>query len=87
MKIPLTEFQQTKLKAASSGLTTEQFSELSLAETNAIAHRIDMVLLELHKENPFAFSTYAILDEKNRVVFQDQGITGTPFMNFVLGRK
>jgi hypothetical protein len=87
MKNPLTPEQQTRLSNASSGLTTDRFSELSLAETNAIANRINKVLLDLHKEAPFAFSTYAFSDEKNKVVFQDQGITGTPFMNFVLGKK
>lgn len=87
MKNPLTPEQQAKLKAASSGLTTDQFSKLSLGETNQYAARIDAVLLQLHKEAPFAFSTYAFLDEKNKVVFQDHPTTGTPFMNYVMGRK
>jgi hypothetical protein len=86
MKNPLSLEQQARLKAASSGLTTEEFSKLSLAETNEIANRIDKVILDLHKEIPFAFRTYAFLDEKNKVVFQDQNIVGTPFINYVLGR-
>ena len=87
MKNPLTQQQQARLKAASSGLLTEEFSKLSLGETNVYANRINQVLLELHQESPFAFNTYAYLDEKEKVVFQDQAISGTPFMNFVLGRK
>jgi hypothetical protein len=86
MKNPLTTQQQALLKAASSGLTTEQFSKLTVAESNAYAARIDKVLFDLHKEAPFAFRTYAFLDEKQKVVFQDQQVVGTPFINYILGR-
>jgi hypothetical protein len=83
MKNPLTPEQQTRLSNASSGLTTDRFSELALAETNAIAHRIDMVLLELHQEAPFAFKTYAYLDQtKNKVVFEDKKEFGIPFSQY-----
>jgi hypothetical protein len=83
MKNPLTPEQQDRLKAASSGMSTDNFSELSLAETNAIAHRIDMVLLDLHRESPFAFNTYAYLDKtKNKVVFEDQKVFGIPFSKY-----
>jgi hypothetical protein len=83
MKNPLTPEQQAKLKAASSGLTTEQFSELTLAASNAFADRINMVLLELHQEAPFAFNTYAYLDKtKNRVVFEDTKTFGIPFSQY-----
>jgi hypothetical protein len=83
MKNPLTPEQQARLKAASSGMSTDRFSDLSLAETNAIAHRIDMVLLELHQEAPFAFNTYAYLDKsKNKVVFEDQKVFGIPFSQY-----
>ena len=83
MKNPLTPEQQTRLSNASSGLSTDRFSELSLAETNAIAHRIDMVLLELHQESPFAFNTYAYLDKsKNKVVFEDRKSFGIPFSQY-----
>lgn len=83
MKIPLTLEQQARLKAASSGLTPEQFSELTLAETNAISHRIDMVLLDLHQEAPFAFNTYAYLDNtKNKVIFEDRKAFGIPFSQY-----
>jgi len=83
MKNPLTPEQQAKLKAASSGLTTEQFSELTLAASNAFADRINMVLLELHQEAPFAFNTYAYLDKtKNKVVFEDTKTFGIPFSQY-----
>ena len=83
MKNPLTPEQQTRLSNASSGLTTDQFSELSLAETNAISHRIDMVLLELHQESPFAFNTYAYLDKsKSKVIFEDKKVFGIPFSKY-----
>jgi len=83
MKNPLTLEQQAKLKLASSGLTAEQFSELSLAATNAFANRINAVLLELHHEAPFAFSTYAFLDKsKNKVVFEDKESFGIPFSQY-----
>jgi hypothetical protein len=83
MKNPLTPEQQAKLKAASSGLTTEQFSELTLAASNAFADRINMVLLELHQEAPFAFNTYAYLDKtKNKIVFEDRRIFGIPFSKY-----
>ena len=57
MQNPLTPDQQARLKKASSGLTTENFSKLSLAETNKVANRINQVLLQLHQESPFAFIT------------------------------
>jgi hypothetical protein len=83
MKNPLTPEQQAKLKSASSGLTTEQFSELTLAASNAFADRINMVLLELHQEAPFAFNTYAYLDKtKNKVVFEDTKTFGIPFSQY-----
>ena len=83
MKNPLTLEQQARLKLASSGLTSEQFSELSLAATNAFANRINTVLLELHQESPFAFSTYAYLDKsKNKVVFEDKKEFGIPFSKY-----
>jgi len=83
MKNPLTTEQQARLKAAASGLTTEQFSELTLTASNAFAQRIDMVLLELHQEAPFAFKTYAYLDQtKNKVVFEDKKEFGIPFSQY-----
>jgi hypothetical protein len=80
MKNPLTPEQQARLKLASSGLSTDRFSELSLSASNAFAHRIDLVLLELHQESPFAFNTYAYLDNtRNKVVFEDKKSFGIPF--------
>jgi hypothetical protein len=83
MKNPLTPEQQTRLRLASSGLSTDRFSELSLAESNAIVHRIDLVLLELHQESPFAFNTYAYLDNtRNKVIFEDRKVFGIPFSRY-----
>ncbi|MEI7757678.1 MAG: hypothetical protein WCI80_01405 [Bacteroidota bacterium] len=82
MQNPLTPEQQTRLSNASSGLTTDQFSELSLAETNKIANQINQVLLKLHQESPFAFITTAYIDEKNKVAFQDKRTVGIPFSQY-----
>lgn len=83
MKNPLTPEQQARLKSASSGMSTDNFSQLSLAKTNAIAHQIDLVLLELHQESPFAFKTYAYLDKtRNKVVFEDKQMFGIPFSQY-----
>ena len=83
MKNPLTLEQQARLKSASSGLSRDRFNELSFAETNVIANQIDMVLLELHQESPFAFHTYAYLDKfKNKVIFEDRKVFGIPFSKF-----
>ena len=82
MQNPLTPEQQTRLSNASSGLTTDQFSELSLAETNKIANQINQVLLQLHQESPFAFITTAYIDEKNKVAFQDKRTVGIPFSQY-----
>jgi hypothetical protein len=83
MKNPLTLEQQAKLKKASSGMSRDRFNELSLGETNAIVHQIDLVLLELHQESPFAFSTYAYLDgTKNKVVFEDRKAFGISFSKY-----
>ena len=82
MQNPLTPDQQARLKKASSRLTTENFSKLSLAETNKIANRINQVLLQLHQESPFAFITTAYIDEKNKVAFQDKRTVGIPFSQY-----
>jgi len=83
MKNPLTIEQQARLKAASSNLNKDQRELLSLAETSAIAHRVDMALLGLHQEAPFAFNTYAYLDKtKNKVVFEDTKVFGIPFSQY-----
>lgn len=78
----LTVEQQNRLKQASSGLHPDQFSRLTLAESNQIAERIDKVLFDLHIENPFAFKTYAIWDnEKNKPVFHDRAV-GIDFFQY-----
>ena len=83
MKNPLTSEQQARLKAASSGLTAEEFSKLTLSASNAFADRINAVLLQLHQESPFAFNTYAYMDKsKNKVVFEDNKVFGIPFSQY-----
>jgi hypothetical protein len=83
MKNPLTPEQQARLKLASSGLRPEQFNNLSLSASNAFANKINLVLLELHQESPFAFNTYAYLDHsKNKVVFEDRKEFGIPFSKY-----
>lgn len=64
--IQLTNAQRDKLRVAASNIRSEDRAKLTLAETDVIAKRIDAVLVELHEENPFAFST--------RVVYTDEGI-------------
>lgn len=59
--IGLTNDQRNRLMTASSRLTKEQRAELTLAESQVIADRIDQVLKELHLENPLAFVTNASL--------------------------
>jgi hypothetical protein len=83
MKNPLTPEQQARLKAASSNLDRDARELLTVAEVNAIASRIDNVLLDLHQEAPFAFNTYAYLDKtKNKVIFEDRKTFGIPFSQY-----
>lgn len=57
--IGLTKEQKQRLINASSDLTMDARSKLSLAESEAYVKRIDEVLYELHMENPLAFVTNA----------------------------
>lgn len=57
----LTKEQKQRLINASSGLTMDERSKLTLAESEVYAKRIDKVLYELHMENPLAFVTNASL--------------------------
>lgn len=59
--IGLTKEQKQRLKEASSGLTVDERSKLTLAESEVYTKRIDKVLYELHMENPLAFVTNASL--------------------------
>lgn len=78
----LTPHQQHRLMNSSSGLTPEEFSKLTLAESNEIADRIDKVVFDLHQENPFAFSTIATWDnQKNKPVFHSKGV-GIDFFEY-----
>ena len=57
--IGLTKDQAQRLKDAASTLRTDQRAALTLAESEAIAKKIDQVLYDLHMENPLAFVTTA----------------------------
>jgi hypothetical protein len=63
MKNPLTSEQQNRLSNASSAMTREEWNKLPVGVTDQIAARIDKVILELHQENPMAFSTIAYFDD------------------------
>ena len=75
MKNPLTLEQQKRLSNASSKMSREEWSKLPVGVTDQIASRIDRVLLELHEENPMAFSTIAYYDEAlAKVVFTKKSV-------------
>ena len=75
MKNPLTPEQQNRLSNASSAMTREEWNKLPVGVTDQIAARIDRVLLELHEENPMAFSTIAYYDEAlAKVVFTKKSV-------------
>lgn len=82
MKNPLTPEQQNRLSNASSAMTREEWSKLPVGVTDQIANRIDRVLLELHQENPMAFSTIAYYDETlAKVVFTKKSV-GMDFFKY-----
>jgi hypothetical protein len=75
MKNPLTPEQQKKLSNASSKMTREEWNKLPVGVTDQIAAKIDRVILELHEENPMAFSTIAYYDEAlAKVVFTKKSV-------------
>jgi len=85
MKNPLTLQQQQRLINASSKVSREEWSRLPVGITEQIAARIDHVLLELHEENPLAFSTIAYFDEAlGKVVFTKKAV-GIDFLNIHQG--
>jgi hypothetical protein len=57
--IGLTLDQKKRLVEASSGLSMDARSRLTLAKSQEIADRINKVLYDLHLENPLAFVTNA----------------------------
>lgn len=59
--IGLTKEQAQRLKEAASNLRVDQRANLTLAESEVYARRIDKVLYDLHMENPLAFVTNASL--------------------------
>jgi len=63
MKNPLTLLQQQRLINAASKMSREEWGKLPVGITDQIAAKIDRVLLELHEENPMAFSTIAYYDD------------------------
>ena len=75
MKNPLTLEQQKRLSNASSKMSREEWSKLPVGVTDQIAAKIDRVILELHEENPMAFSTIAYYDEAlAKVVFTKKSV-------------
>jgi len=59
--ITLTDDQRNRLMNVATRLTPDDRAKQTLAESQAIADRIDKVLYELHMENPLAFVTNASL--------------------------
>jgi hypothetical protein len=56
-------------------MTREEWSKLPVGVTDQIAAKIDRVILELHEENPMAFSTIAYYDEAlAKVVFTKKSV-------------
>jgi hypothetical protein len=75
MKNPLTLLQQQRLINAASKMTREEWNKLPVGVTDQIAAKIDRVILELHEENPMAFSTIAYYDEAlAKVVFTKKSV-------------
>jgi hypothetical protein len=75
MNNPLTLLQQQRLINASSKMSREEWNKLPVGITDQIAARIDRVILELHEENPMAFSTIAYYDEAlGKVVYTKKSV-------------
>lgn len=67
---------------ASSKMSREEWNKLPVGVTDQIANKIDMVILELHEENPMAFSTIAYYDEAlGKVVFTKKSV-GMDFFKY-----
>jgi hypothetical protein len=82
MKNPLTTDQQNRLINASSKMSREEWNKLPVGITDQIAAKIDRVILELHEENPMAFSTIAYYDETlKKVVFTKKSV-GMDFFKY-----
>jgi len=58
--ITLSNDQRNRLMNAASRIKTGERYALTLNESQAIADRINVVLYELHIENPMAFTTNAV---------------------------
>ena len=56
--------QQERLKQAASGYAKEKRAELTLEESNEIATKRDLILQEIHSENPNAFLTQAVTTKR-----------------------
>jgi len=75
MKNPLTPEQQNRLSNASSAMTREEWNKAPVGVTDQIAAEIDKVILQLHEENPMAFSTIAYYDETlGKVVYTKKSV-------------
>ena len=63
-------------------MSREEWSKLPVGITDQIAAKIDRVILELHEENPLAFSTLAYFDEAlGKVVFTKKAV-GIDFFKY-----
>lgn len=69
MNIKLTATQQSRLKAASSGVYGDLRDKLTEEFIEATGKRIDEVLYDLHNESPEAFSTFSYRNQVGRVMF------------------
>lgn len=79
----LTQAQRQRLSDAASHLTREEWTRLPLAETNKIAMKIDLILLELHQESPEAFVTIAYWDDvEKKVIFTKPFNGGMDFFKY-----
>jgi hypothetical protein len=82
MNNPLTLLQQQRLMNASSKMSREEWSKLPVGVTDQIAAKIDKIILELHEENPMAFSTIAYYDEAlSKVVYTKKSV-GMDFFKY-----
>jgi hypothetical protein len=69
MNIKLNLEQQSRLKAASSGIYGDLREKMSDELVEATSKKIDDVLFDLHNESPEAFTTFAYKNQQGRVMF------------------
>jgi hypothetical protein len=69
MNIKLTVEQQSRLKAASSGVYGDLRDKMTDEFVEETSKKIDDVLFDLHNESPEAFTTFAYKNQQGRVMF------------------